>query len=151
MLLALVILLASIPPVDGTSVPGRPSWIEAQEYTNGPFGDAWTVRIDAGGAGAVRFHERTGKYREQQFALTAAQVNSIRQEIDAARFAELPETLAPQLVFLDGPEQRLYILSAGKVYRVFLLEPKQASGAEVERFRKVWRAVVACIPIPPPE
>jgi hypothetical protein len=62
----------------------------------------------------------------------------------------LPQNLAAKTVFIDGPEHRLYVLSAGKVHRVSLLEPEHASGAEVERFKDVWRALAACLPIPPP-
>jgi hypothetical protein len=46
------------------------------------------------------------------------------------------------VVPIHGPENTLEIELRGRVHKVFLDDPASAKGPQVERFRRVWRAVI---------
>ena len=129
----------------------REGIIRAASLTNGSFGRIWELTIERGNSGSVRTVSGPGeKPTERRFTLLPTQRQAISRAVDEAKFAELPERLGPDTVQLDGPENWLEIESGNRVHRVRLDDPRSAKGSDVERFRRVWRAVVEVSPITPP-
>jgi hypothetical protein len=82
--------------------------------------------------------------------ISRAQREAIVRAAEEAQFLSLPDAVGPAFVPLDGPDNVLELELQGHLHKVFLNDPASAKGPEVERFRRVWRAVVEASPIKPP-
>ena len=63
---------------------------------------------------------------------------------------ELPDYLGASTVPLHGPENTLEIEMEGRLRKVILYDPHNERGSEIDRFKRVWKAVVRLSPIKAP-
>lgn len=151
-LAALIVVLAIARPTPADSQPSREGIIRATSQTNGSFGEVWELAIEKDHSAVVKTISwgRDGKSATRRFSLSTAQRQAILRAAEEAKFTELPNRLGPAFVQLDGPENSLEFETPGRTRSVRLDDPKSARGSEVERFRRVWNAVVKTSPIKPP-
>ena len=125
--------------------------VKAWSSTAGPYGALWILEIGADGAGSVtRWRAPDEAGQERHFTVAPKDRSLITKAIEDAKFFELPEFLGPPTVPLHGPENTLQIELDGRVRKVTLHDPSTERGAEVERFKRAWRAVVKSSPLKPP-
>jgi hypothetical protein len=126
------------------------STVKAWSSTNGSFGEVWSLSIEGDSVLVTRSSELGAKTLERHSRLSAAQRQAILRAIEQADFFALPGSVGPAVVWVDGPANGLEVRLHGRVHKVFLNDPERASGAQVERFRRVWRIIVANSPVKPP-
>jgi hypothetical protein len=125
--------------------------VKAWSSTAGPYGASWTLEIGTDGAASVTRWRSPGEAgQELHFTVAAQDRSAIAQAVEQAKFFELPEYLGPSMVPLHGPENTLHIEVGGHVRRVRLHDPSTERGAEVDRFKRAWNAVVKFSPLKPP-
>jgi hypothetical protein len=130
---------------------GRGAFVEAWSETAGPDGEMWHLVVEETGEAEVSYWTGPGASpRENRFLLSQAQRDAIRMAIREAQFHDLAESLGPERIPLHGPSHSLAITLDERARRVDLYQPADATGTAVERFRRVWRAVVAASPISRP-
>jgi len=127
-------------------------FIKAWSSTNGSFGKVWHLSIQSPDSGTVSDSSELGaKSSERRFKIfSTAQREAILRAAEDAQFFALPDSLGPSSVPVDGPENTLEIELRGRVHKVLLNDPASAKGPQVDRFRRVWRAVVESSPLIPP-
>jgi hypothetical protein len=146
---AIAILLAFVIQVSGQQAP-RLS-VKAWSSTNGPYGELWYLSIRADGSAEVSGSSALGsESRERHFKISNAEREAIVKATGEAEFFALPEYVGPSSVPIHSPDNTLEIELNGRAHKVFLNEPSSARGPQVERFRRVWRAVVERSPLKPP-
>jgi len=146
---SVAILIAFVIQVSGQQTP-RLS-VEAWSSTNGPYGELWHLSIQADGSAEVTGSSGLGSgSRERHFKISSAERDAILKAAGEAQFFALPEFVGPSVVPIHGPDNTLEIELNGRAHKVFLNEPASAKGPQVERFRRVWRAVVEKSPLKPP-
>jgi hypothetical protein len=138
--------------VSGTGFQATESvTVHAWSSTNGPYGATWYLEIESDGRAQVTSSAPFGaKSEHHRFRLPRARREAILRAVEDANFFALPEFVGPSLVPIHGPEDCLEIQIRGRVLKVFLNDPASATSDEVDRFRKVWRAVSASSPVKPP-
>jgi nicotinic acid mononucleotide adenylyltransferase len=125
--------------------------VKAWSSTAGPYGAFWTLEIGADGAASVTRWRGPGEaVQERHFTVAPKDRSAITKTVEDAKFFELPEYIGPSTVPLHGPENTLQIEIEDRVRKVSLHDPSTERGAEVERFRRAWNAVVKLSPLKPP-
>ena len=125
--------------------------VNAWSSTAGPYGALWILEIRANGAASVtRWGGPDEARQERHFTVAPKDGLVITKAVEDAKFFELPEYLGPSTVPLHGPENTLQIEFDGRVRKVHLYDPSTERGAEVERFKRAWNAVVKLSPLKPP-
>ena len=125
--------------------------IRAWSSTNGPYGQLWHLSIKRDNSATVSSSSDLGaKSIERHFKISTAQRQAIMRATEEAQFFELTEPLGPGSVPIHGPDNTLELEVPGRVHKVFLNDPASAAGPQVQRFHRVWRAVVETSPIKPP-
>jgi hypothetical protein len=125
--------------------------VKAWSSTNGSYGKVWHLSIQPDDSAIVSDSSELGaKSSARRFKISTAQREAILRTAEEAQFLALPDSLGPSLVPIHGPENTLEIELRGRVHKVFLNDPASAKGPHVERFRRVWRAVVETSPLKPP-
>ena len=125
--------------------------VHAWSSTNGPYGAVWYLEIASDGQAQVTSSAPLGaKSEHHRFRLPRARREAILRAVEEANFFALPKFVGASPVPIHGPEDCLEIQLRGRVLKVFLSDPASSTGDEVERFRKVWRAVSASSPVQPP-
>jgi nicotinic acid mononucleotide adenylyltransferase len=125
--------------------------VKAWSSTAGPYGAWWALEIGADGAASVtRWRGADEAGQERHFTVAPKDRSAIMKAVEDAKFFDLPEYLGPSAVPLHGPENALQIESDGRVRRVTLHDPSTERGAEVERFKRAWNAVVKLSSLKPP-
>jgi len=125
--------------------------VRAWSTTNGPYGQLWHLSIERDNSATVsNSSDRGAKSVERHFKISTAQRQAIVRASEEAQFFELTESLGPGSVPFHAPDNTLELEVRGRVHKVFLNDPASAAGAPVQRFRRVWRAVVETSPIKPP-
>ncbi len=149
---AIVIAIALTAAVSAAQAPREPRFLlEAWAGTNGPDGESWHLVVDETGNAAVSYWSGPGAAAsERQFRLSEAARDAIVAAAREARFLDLPTSIGPEIIPVHGPEIVAHLTLNRRTRKVFLNEPKDAAGPDVERFRRVWQAVVAASPIKPP-
>ena len=152
MRLATLVAVALTAALSAAQAPKEPRFLlEAWADTNGPDGETWHLVVDGAGNAEVSYWSGPGAAAsERQFHLSEAAREAIVAAARDARFLDLPKSLGPELVPVHGPEIVVHLTLDRSTRKVFLNEPNDAVGPDVERFRRVWRAVVAASPIKPP-
>ena len=85
-----------------------------------------------------------------RFDLGDAAVVAIYEAIRNERFFDLPPKLEPRVSPLHKPSLQLDVRVGSTHHNVNLYDPQQlGKDIAVERFRKVWNAVFAAIPLKP--
>ena len=126
-------------------------FVKAWSGTAGPYGVTWALEIGADGAGRVTYWRGPGEAGlERHFTVAPKERSLITKAVDGAKFFELPVYLGPSTIPLHGPENVLLIELDGWSRKVRLHDPSTRRGAEVERFKRAWDAVVGLSPIKPP-
>jgi hypothetical protein len=147
--ITIAILFAFVIQASGERTP-RLS-VEAWSSTNGPYGDLWHLSIQADDSPEVSTSSGLGaELRERHFTVSSVQREAILKATEEAQFFALPESVGPSSVPIHGPDNTLEVELDGRAHKVFLNEPDSAKGQQVERFRRVWRAVVETVPLKPP-
>jgi len=125
--------------------------IKAWSSTAGPYGALWTFEMTADGTAHVTRWGGAGEAgQKRDFAVAPKDRSAITKTIEDAKFFDLPEYLGPSTVLLHEPENTLEIEVDHRVRKVRLYDPSTERGAEVERFKRVWNAVVKWSPLKPP-
>lgn len=126
-------------------------FVKAWSGTAGPDGVTWALEIGADGAGRVSYWRGPGETGlERRFTVTPKERALLTKAVDSAKFFELPEYLGPATPPLHGPENVLQIELDGRSRKVRLHDPSTRQGAQVERFKRAWDAIVDLSPIKPP-
>jgi len=153
MMRALFLVAVAVASSQGTALqPERTAVVvKAWSSTAGPYGIFWTLEIGAdGGASVTRWRAPGEAGQERHFTVAPNDRSTITKAVEDSKFFELPEYLGPSTVPLHGPENTLQIELDGRVRKVNLYDPSTWQGAEVERFKRAWRAVVKSSPLKPP-
>jgi hypothetical protein len=109
------------------------------------------LEIGANGAASVTHWPGPAEAgQERHFTVAPADRSAITKAVEDAKFFDLPEHIGPSTVPLHGPENTLQIEFDGRVRRIFLYDPSTERGPEVERYKRVWNAVVKLSPLKPP-
>src|SRR5205085_4078425 len=116
-----------------------------------PYGQVWYLFIQRNDSATVTSSSEFGaKSLERLFRISMAQREAIVRAAEESQFFALPESVGPSVVPIHGPDNTLELELHGRVHKVFLNDPASAAGPQVDRFRRVWRAVVERSPIKPP-
>ena len=152
MRIAIIVAVAFTAALSAAQAPNEPrAFLEAWADTNGPDGETWHLVVDGAGNAEVSYWSGPGAApSERQFHLSEAARDAIVAAARDARFLDLPKSLGPELIPIHGPEIVVQLTLDRRTRKVFLNDPKSAGGPDVERFRRVWRAVVAASPTKPP-
>lgn len=151
MRLAILVAVALTAALSAAQAPKEQRFLEAWADTNGPDGETWHLVVDGTGNAEVSYRSGPGAAAsERQFHLSEAARDAIVTAARDARFLDLPRSLGPELMPVHGPEIVVHLTLNRGTRKVFLNEPKDAVGPDVERFRRGWEAVVAASPIKPP-
>ena len=152
--MGIVILLAvALALSQGTALqPERPAVVvKAWSSTAGPYGVLWTLEIGADGAASVTRWRGPGEAgQERHYTVAPKDRSAITKTVEDAKFFELPEYIGPSTVPFHGPENTLQIEIGDRARKVSLHDPSTERGAEVERFKRAWNAVVKLSPLKPP-
>lgn len=128
--------------------------VRAWSSDAGPYGTTWYLELNTDGSGTVMITAASTSSvvpEERKFYASLVSRAALVAEVERADFFTLPSTVGPDSVPLHASEHCLEITAGSRSRKVFLHEPKAASGTDVERFRRAWRAVVSVSPIRPPE
>ena len=111
----------------------------------------WHLTIERDGSARVSSSSELGaKSLERRFTVSVAQHQAILAAAEETEFFSLAKSLGPSSIPIHGPQNTLELDVRGRIHRVFLNDPASAEGAQVKRFRRIWRAVVESSPIKPP-
>lgn len=124
--------------------------VEASTTVGPDSREDWSLRIDRDGPGLVYKRDPDGVYRQWLLNVSAEQGRSIVRAVQAADFFTLPEALGPKLLRGGAGNKRLHIKLGEQSRKIYLFEPRFATGPEVARFQLVWDAIKAVAPVPPP-
>src|SRR5262249_5168215 len=149
--LTVAIAVTCLAEAKATDQQRSQGFVRAWSTTNGPYGKVWQLSIQSNDSAVVSDSSELGaKSRERRFKITTGQREAIVKATDEVHCFALPDSLGPRSVPIHGPDNTLEIELRGRVHKVFLNDPASAKGDEVERFRRVWRAVVETSPLKPP-
>jgi hypothetical protein len=125
---------------------------EAIHEVVGPAAEVWRYRSE-------------GTYQTQveiNYSLTASgdlsgsfirspdYLEKIRVVAETQRFFDLPNTLSPQSIAIDGPTMRLTIEVGKRRHQVFVISPDElADDPRFQRFDAVWKAITSFLPLAP--
>ena len=150
-----IVFLVAIALASSQGTTAQPKhtavFVKAWSGTAGPDGVTWALEIGADGTGRVTYWRGPGKTGlERRFTLVPKERALITKAVESAKFFELPEYLGPSPLPLHGPENVLQIELDGRSRKVRLHDPSTRRGSQVDRFKRVWDAVVDLSPIKPP-
>jgi hypothetical protein len=118
----------------------------------GPYGESWVLTMTPDGRVSltVLYMRSPSGSVMARFDLGDAAIEAIYEAITSERFFDLPPKLEPKVLSFHKPALQLDVRVGSTHHNVNLYDPKQL-GKEiaVERFRKVWNAVFATIPLKP--
>ena len=84
------------------------------------------------------------------FELGDKGIEAIRKAVTSERYFEIPAKLAPKSVAIHMPALQLDVRVGRTHHNVNIYDPAQlGKDKSVERFRQVWNAVFASIPLKP--
>ncbi len=126
--------------------------VTALMTTAGPYGESWVFTMTPEGRASLKV-VYMGNPRGSlmaQFDLRETAIEAIRKAITSERFFEIPAKLTPEVFGFHKPALQLDVRVGGVYHNVNVYDPAQlGKDAAVERFRKVWNAVFAELPLRP--
>ena len=129
-----------------------PVIVTAFMSTAGPYGESWVLTMSPEGRASLRVHylgNPSGSLMAH-FELGDKAIEAIRKVVTSERFFEIPAKLAPKVSAFHKPALQLDVRVGSTHHNVNLYDPAQLGrDAAVERFRQVWNAVFAAIPLKP--
>jgi hypothetical protein len=118
----------------------------------GPYGESWVLTMTPDGRVSltVLYMGNPGGTLMARFDLRDPAIEAISEAITSERFFDLPSKIEPKVLPMHKPALQLDVRVGSTHHNVNVYDPKQLEkDAAVERFRKVWNAVFATIPIKP--
>lgn len=129
-----------------------PVIVTALMTTAGPYGESWVFTMTPEGRASLKvfYLGNPGGSLMAQFDLGEAAIETIRKAVTNEHFFEIPAKLAPKVTAFHKPALQLDVRVGGAHHNVNVYDPEQlGKDAAVERFRKVWNAVFAALPLRP--
>ncbi len=118
----------------------------------GPYGESWVLTMTPDGRVSltVLYMGNPSGSLMARFDLGDAAIEAIYKAITSERFFDLPPKLEPKVLPFHKPALQLDVRVGSTHHNVNLYDPEQlGKDTTVERFRKVWNAVFATIPLKP--
>jgi hypothetical protein len=118
----------------------------------GPYGESWVLTMTPEGRVSltVFYMGAPGGSLMARFDLGDAAIATIHEAIAGERFFDLPPKLEPKILPFHKPSLQLDVRVGSAHHNVNLYDPQQlGKDSAVERFRKVWNAVFAALPLKP--
>jgi hypothetical protein len=129
-----------------------PVVVTAFMSTAGPYGESWVLTMTPDGRVSltVLYMGSPGGSLMARFDLDDAAIVAVYKAITSERFFDLPPKLEPKVLPLHKPSLQLDVRVGSTHHNVNLYDPQPlGKDISVERFRKVWNAVFATIPLKP--
>ncbi|NJN39961.1 MAG: hypothetical protein HC807_02575 [Gammaproteobacteria bacterium] len=129
-----------------------PVVVTALISTAGPYGESWVLTMTPEGRASLRvfYLGNPNGSVMAHFDLGDKAIEAIRKAVTSERFFEIPPKLAPKSAAFHKPALQLDVRVGSTHHNVNLYDPVQLENdPAVERFRRVWNAVFAAIPLKP--
>lgn len=118
----------------------------------GPYGELWVLTMTPDGRVSltVLYMGNPSGSLMARFDLGDAGTEAIHEAVTSEHFFDLPPKLEPKVLAFHRPALQLDVRVGSTHHNVNLYDPEQlGKDIAVERFRKVWNAVFAAIPLKP--
>lgn len=154
LLLQSVTIAALLTFAAGTAAAEEPPPVIVTAFmsTAGPYGESWVLTMTPEGRASLTVHylgNPSGSLMAH-FELGDKAIEAIRKVVASEGFFAIPAKLAPKISAFHKPALQLDVRVGSTHHNVNLYDPAQlGKDASAERFRQVWNAVFAAIPIKP--